>query len=139
LSDPPDPGIIPPDENPFKGRKGMARLVQAFASSLGGIQAAFRHESAFRQEVIAAVILLPIAAFVDVTIAERALLVGSVLLLLIVELLNSAIENAIDRIGYERHELSKRSKEMGSAAVMLALALLVFVWMLILLPRFLHA
>jgi diacylglycerol kinase (ATP) len=136
LSEPP---IEQPPENPFKGRKGFARLVQAFHSSLGGFEAAFRHESAFRQEVAIAIVLLPIAALVDVTPAERSLLVASVFALLIVELLNSAIENAIDRIGFERHELSKRSKEMGSGAVLLAIVLLVFTWTVILLPRFLPA
>ena len=137
MSQPPEEKILAAGENPFKGRKGFARLVQAFKSSLGGFEAAFRHESAFRQEVAIAVVLLPIAALVDVTPAERSLLAGSVFALLIVELLNSAVENAIDRIGFERHELSKRSKEMGSGAVLLAIVLLVFTWGVILLPRFL--
>ena len=136
MSQPPDPQALVP-ENPFKGRKGLARLVQAFHSSLGGLRAAFRHEVAFRQEVVVAAVLLPVAAFVEVSAAERALLVGSVFALLIVELLNSAVENAIDRIGFERHELSKRAKDMGSAAVLLAIVLLGVVWCFILLPRFL--
>jgi len=139
VNDRPEPQTAAPVENPFKGRKGMARLVQAFYSSLAGIRAAVRHEAAFRQEVVVAVVLLPVAALVDVTVAERVLLVGTVLMLLIVELLNSGIENAIDRIGPERHDLSKRAKDMGSAAVLLAIVLLVVSWTMILLSRWLAA
>ncbi len=125
----------PPPEIPFKGRTGVARIVAAFFNSLAGLGAAWRHESAFRQEVVLAAVLLPIACVVTVTPAERALLVATVLLVLIVELLNSGVEAAIDRIGPERHDLSRRAKDVGSAAVLVALVLLAAVWGIVLVPR----
>ena len=97
---------------------------------------AFRNESAFRQEVFLAAILVPVACLVDVTRVERALLIATVLLLLVVELLNAGIETAIDRISFELHPLSRRAKDMGSAAVMLALAILAVVWISVLWPLF---
>lgn len=122
-------------ESPFKGKTGVARIVQAFLNSLAGLGDAWRHESAFRQEILLAAILVPVACVVPATGPERALLVGSVLLVLVVELLNSSVEAAIDRISLDRHSLSKRAKDLGSAAVLVALALLAVVWALVLVPR----
>ena len=122
-------------ESPFKGKTGVARIVQAFLNSLAGLGDAWRHESAFRQEILLAAVLVPIACLVPVTGPERALLVGSVLLVLVVELLNSSVEAAIDRISLDRHSLSKRAKDLGSAAVLVALVLLGVVWILVLVPR----
>lgn len=127
----PDPGPA----SPFKGRTGIARIVQAFFNSLAGLADAWTHESAFRQEIALAAVTLPIACLVHVTRAERALLIASVLLVLVVELLNSGVEAAIDRIGLDRHDLSKRAKDLGSAAVLVALVLLAAVWGVILLPQ----
>jgi diacylglycerol kinase (ATP) len=127
-----DEGVV----NPFKGRTGIVRLWHAFLNSCAGLSGAFRHESAFRQEVALAAILVPVACLVDVTRVERALLIATVLLLMIVELLNAGIETAIDRISFELHPLSKRAKDMGSAAVLLALAVLGLVWLSILWPLF---
>ena len=103
-------------ESPHKGQRGLRRLFKAFFFSLSGLKLAFRHESAFRQEVALAAVLLPLACIIPVTPVERVLLIGSVLLLLIVELLNSGVEAAIDRIGLDTHRLSKRAKDLGSAA-----------------------
>jgi len=126
-------GVTPiPGESPFKGKRGLVRIVHAFFNSLAGLADAWRHESAFRQEILLAVILVPIACWVPVTHVERALLIGSVLLVLIVELLNSSIEAAIDRISFEHHSLSKRAKDIGSAAVFVSLLLLAVVWALLL-------
>jgi len=124
----------PPAESPFKGKTGAARIVQAFFNSLAGLGDAWRHESAFRQEILLAAVLVPAALAVPVTGPERALLVGSVLLVLVVELLNSSVEAAIDRISLERHSLSKRAKDLGSAAVLVTLVLLAAVWALVLAP-----
>jgi len=115
-------------ESPHKGRRGVQRLVNALFYSLSGLALAFRHESAFRQEVALAALLLPTALVLPVGAAERVLLIGSVLLVLIVELLNSSVEAAVDRIGLDTHRLSKRAKDLGSAAVLLALALLALTW-----------
>lgn len=122
-------------ESPFKGKTGVARIVHAFFNSLAGLRDAWRHESAFRQEVLLAALLLPVAFAVPMPGVERALLVASVLLVLVVELLNSGVEAAIDRISLDRHSLSKRAKDIGSAAVLVALLLLGCVWSLVLLPR----
>lgn len=124
-----------PAESPFKGKTGVERITRAFLNSLAGLGDAWRHESAFRQEVALAAVLVPAAFLVPVTGPERALLVGSVLLVLVVELLNSSVEAAIDRISLDRHSLSKRAKDLGSAAVLVALLLLAAVWGLVLLPR----
>lgn len=127
------PAVNAPDtlESPHKGQRGVRRLFNAFFYSLSGLRIAFYHESAFRQEIAIAVILIPLACFVPVSAAERILLIGSVLLLLIVELLNSSVEAAIDRIGLDTHRLSKRAKDLGSAAVFLTLVLLAITWGLI--------
>ena len=115
-------------ESPHKGQRGLRRLVNAFFFSLSGLALAFRHESAFRQEIALAALLLPTALLLPVAPAERVLLAGSVLLVLVVELLNSSVEAAIDRIGLDTHRLSKRAKDLGSAAVLVALALLLLTW-----------
>lgn len=129
------PAPAPPLESPFKGKRGVARIVQAFFNSLSGLADAWRHESAFRQEILLAAVLVPTAFAVPVGAAERAILIGSVLLVLIVELLNSSIEAAIDRISFEHHSLSKRAKDIGSAAVFVALVLMALVWAVILVPH----
>ena len=131
--------MTPPDtvESAHKSKSGLQRIVRAFFYSLSGLQLAFRHEHAFRQEVLLAVILLPIACIVPVTPVERVLLIATVLLVLIVELLNSSVEAAIDRIGLETHHLSKRAKDIGSAAVFLALVLLTVTWFLLAVPALL--
>ena len=121
-------------ESPHKGQRGVRRLVNALFYSLSGLRLAFLHESAFRQEVALAAILVPIACVIDVSAAERVLLIASVLLLFVVELLNSSIEAAIDRIGLDIHSLSKRAKDLGSAAVLMALVMLAITWGLITVP-----
>ena len=131
------PAGPPPDTaNPQKARTGLSRVWHAAGYSLQGLRAGWR-ETAFRQEAIAAVVLLPTAPWVGRGWVETALLAGSVLLVLIAELLNSGIEAAIDRIGPEWHPLSKRAKDMGSAAVLLALLLCAAVWCAALYHRFL--
>jgi diacylglycerol kinase (ATP) len=107
---------------------GMRRLVLAFVNSWQGFRGAFRFEAAFRQEVALAVVLLPLGVYLGETGVERALLVASVLLVLIVELLNTGIETVVDRIGLERHELSGLAKDVGSTAVLLSFAVLVVIW-----------
>lgn len=123
-----------PAESPFKGKTGLVRIFHAFFNSLAGFADAWRHESAFRQEVLLAAILIPVACWVPVAAVERALLVAVVLLVLIVELLNSSVEAAIDRISFDHHSLSKRAKDIGSAAVFVALVLCVLVWAIVLTP-----
>jgi diacylglycerol kinase (ATP) len=112
---------------------GLARIFRAITCSKTGIAAAFRNEAAFRQEVILCAVLLPIALWLGQTNVERALLVASLLLVLIVELLNTAVEVVVDRIGVDRHELSGLAKDLGSAAVSMAILLTVVVWVLVLL------
>ena len=123
------------EESPFKGKTGVRRLLNATRYSAEGLGAAFRHADAFRQEVIAAVVLIPLAIWLGNTGIERSLMAFAVLLVLIVELLNSAIEATVDRISLENHRLAKRAKDIGSAAVMLALLNLGLVWGLILAQR----
>lgn len=120
-------------ESPFKGKTGIQRLWNAFGYSLQGMISAFRHEEAFRQEFLLAALLIPTALFIPVGGAEKALMIASVLLVLIVELLNSAVEAAVDRISLENHLLAKRAKDFGSAAVFLSLINVAVVWALILL------
>jgi diacylglycerol kinase (ATP) len=121
-------------ESPFKGKTGVARVVQAFFNSIAGFSDAWTHESAFRQEILLACVMIPGAFMMQVTPVERAMLLAVVLLVLIVELLNSSVEAAIDRISFEHHSLSKRAKDIGSAAVFVSLCLTVLVWTVILLP-----
>jgi diacylglycerol kinase (ATP) len=118
-----------------KRATGAARLVNATRYSLDGLAAALRHEEAFRLELILAAILLPLGLWLGNDGIERALLVGSVLMVLAVELLNSAVEAVVDRASPEQHELAKRAKDYGSAAVMIALATAGAVWLLLLAPR----
>ncbi len=119
---------------PQRSRGVFARLWNALFYSLDGLSAAFRHEDAFRQEVLMALVLIPIALHMPAGGVGRALMVASVLLVLIVELLNSAIEAVTDRISLEDHVLAKRAKDMGSAAVMIALVNVPVVWTLVLVP-----
>ena len=123
-------------EHPFKGRKGLARIVHAFFNSCAGLADACRNESAFRQELMLAAVLIPVAFLLPVAPVERVLLIASVLLVLIVELLNTGVEAAIDRISFDHHSLSKRAKDIGSAAVFVALVLLAMVWGLIVPPHY---
>jgi diacylglycerol kinase (ATP) len=118
-------------ESPFKGKTGLVRIWNAFKYSLDGLRAAFRHEDAFRQEVLLAIVLLPIALFSHHSATEKALLVFTVLLVIIVELVNSAVEATVDRISLEHHRLAKRAKDIGSAAVLITILNLVLVWALV--------
>lgn len=113
--------------------KGIGRLYRAFGWSMAGLKAAFSHEAAFRQELFLCILLAPVGLYLGQTGIEKALLLGSLFLVLIVELLNSAVEAAIDRIGKEPHDLAGRAKDMGSAAVFLALLNVLAVWLLVLL------
>ncbi|MDP1660065.1 MAG: diacylglycerol kinase [Methylotenera sp.] len=119
-------------ESPYKGKTGIRRLMNAFGYSLEGFKAAFKHEDAFRQEVFLAIVLIPLAVYLGKTPIERAMMIASVLLVLIVELLNSAIEAAVDHTSTEHHALAKRAKDIGSAAVFIALTIVVVVWGLVL-------
>src|SRR5947207_13186321 len=120
-------------ESPFKGKTGVQRLWNALGYSLQGMVSAFRHENAFRQECLLAALLIPATFFIPVGGTERALMIASVLIVLIVELLNSAVEATVDRISLENHQLAKRAKDIGSAAVFLSLINVAAVWTLILL------
>jgi diacylglycerol kinase (ATP) len=120
-------------ESPYKGKTGLKRVWNAFFYSLAGLRAAIRHEDAFRQEVLLASILIPTAMFLPVSAISKALMIASVLLVLIVELLNSAVEAAVDHTSLDQHKLAKRAKDIGSAAVLLSLLNVVSVWLLILL------
>ena len=122
--------------NPHKGRTGLARVWFAARHSAAGLAAAWRHESAFRQEMVLALLLLPPALWLGTNWVERGLLIGSLLLVLIVELLNSGIEAVVDRVSLDLHELSKRAKDYGSAAVMLALLLCGGIWAAVAWQRF---
>ena len=121
--------------DPHNGATGLRRILNATRYSLEGFAADVRHETAFRQELMLAVVLLPLGLWLGTDGVERALLVGSVLMVLVVELLNSAVEAVVDRVSPEHHELAKRAKDFGSAAVMIALAITGLVWVLLLLPR----
>lgn len=116
------------NEGGVKKNRGFTRIKKAAFYSYKGVLSAFRHEAAFRQEVFFAIILIPLAHWLDVSHIERVLLVGCVVLVLIVELLNSGIEAVVDRVGYEHHELAGRAKDLGSAAVSISLILWAYVW-----------
>jgi diacylglycerol kinase (ATP) len=120
------------EESPFKGQTGLRRIWNAFSYSLSGLHAAYLNEDAFRQECLLAAALIPIALVLPSPTVGKALMIGSVLLVLIVELLNSAIEAAVDRISLDRHRLSKRAKDIGSAAVLIALINVLTTWSLVL-------
>ncbi len=123
--------------NQYKGRTGVDRIVHAAVNSVSGLRQAFVGESAFRQEVWLAAVLLPASVWLGRSWEQVALLAGSVLLVLIVELLNSGIEAVVDRVSYDWHELSKHAKDFGSAAVMLSLLLCAGIWAAALAHRFL--
>ncbi|HHJ19911.1 MAG TPA: diacylglycerol kinase [Gammaproteobacteria bacterium] len=110
------------------GNTGLRRIVLAAGYSRKGLVATFRHEAAFRQELLLSVVLMPVALWLGHTLVEKALLIAVLLLVLIVEVINSAIESVVDRQGEEHHELSGRAKDQGSAAVLLALILAALVW-----------
>jgi diacylglycerol kinase (ATP) len=122
------------DQNPHKGNRGLARAWHAAKNSWCGLVYAFQEESAFRQELTLFVVLAPIACILPVSYLEKSLLIASLIMVLVVELLNSSVEAAIDRISFEHHDLSKRAKDFGSAAVMLALLIAVLMWLAICLP-----
>lgn len=119
-------------ESPFKGKTGLTRVWNAMFYSMDGLRAAYRHEDAFRQEAWLAALLIPLALFLPASGVGHALMIASILLVLIVELVNSAIEAAIDRISLENHNLSKRAKDIGSAAVLVALINVAATWALVL-------
>ena len=119
-------------ESPHKGKTGLRRLWNAFHYSLAGFKAAYQNEDAFRQESLLAAVLIPLALFLPVGAVGKALMIASVLLVLVVELLNSAVEATVDRISLEDHQLAKRAKDIGSAAVLLSLVNLAVVWALVL-------
>ena len=120
-------------ESPYKGKTGLRHAWNALTYSLDGLSAAFRHEDAFRQEVLLALVLIPVAFYAPAPGPGKALMVAAVLLVLVVELLNSGIEAVTDRISLEDHVLAKRAKDMGSAAVMISLINVPVVWLLVLL------
>jgi len=111
---------------------GMRRIINAYGYSIAGFKACYQHEAAFRQELFALVLLLPLGLYIGQTGVERALLIGSLLLVPLFELVNSAIKAVVDRFGGEQHELSGRAKDIGSAGVFLAITLAVVVWGLVL-------
>ncbi len=120
-------------ESPHKGKTGLRRLLNALKYSYAGLKEAYRNEDAFRQEVMLSIILIPLSFFLEHSMFGRALMIASVLLVIIVELLNSAIEATVDRISLDDHNLAKRAKDIGSAAVLLSLLNLFVVWLLVLL------
>lgn len=124
------------DQNPHKGNRGLARAWHAAKNSWCGLVYALKEESAFRQELTLFVFLSPIAILLPINYFEKALLVTSLIMVLVVELLNSSVEAAIDRISFEHHDLSKRAKDFGSAAVMLALVVALLLWTAICAPIF---
>lgn len=131
-----DPSHLAPAD-PQKARSGLNRIWHATGYSIAGLRAGW-NEKAFRQEALAAVVLVPLSFWLGHGWVEVALLAGSVVIVMIVELLNTGIETAIDRIGPEWHDLSKRAKDMGSAAVLLSLLLCIGIWSAAILQRFLH-
>ena len=118
--------------SPYKGKTGLRRLWNSCGYSLAGLRAAYKHEDAFRQEVLLAIILIPLALWLPSTHIGKALMIASVLLVIITELLNSAIEAVVDRVSLEHHDLSKRAKDIGSAAVMVSLINVPITWGLVL-------
>ena len=125
-----DPAL--PESHPHKSRPGFARIWRALWYSLEGLRSAWHLESAFRQELILALILFAVVLLLPASLTQKALLIACVMLVLITELLNSAVETTVDRISLENHRLAKRAKDIGSAAVLLAMANLLLVWLLVL-------
>lgn len=122
------------NQNPHKGNKGLTRAWHAAKNSWCGLVYAFMEESAFRQELTLFALLTPIALVMPISLLEKALLVSSLVMVLVIELLNSSVEAAIDRISFEHHDLSKRAKDFGSAAVMLALFISILLWLAVCIP-----
>ncbi len=118
----------------FKGKQGLTRLFNALGYSRDGLAAAWKHEAAFREEVLLLLLAVPLALYFGQDGLARALLIGSILLVLIVEVLNSGLEAIVDKASPEKHELAKRAKDMGSAAVLLALINAAVVWACVLWP-----
>jgi diacylglycerol kinase (ATP) len=125
-------GLDPANESPFKGKTGLRRVWNALSYSLAGLRAAYLCEDAFRQEVILAALLIPLTFLLPVPWIGRGLMIASVLLVLVVELINSAIEAVVDRVSLENHRLAKRAKDIGSAAVLVTLILVLVVWVCVL-------
>jgi len=125
------------EESPFKDKRGLPRTCDALRHSLQGFAAALRHEAAFRLEALTAAVMIPLALWLDLGAAAQAMLVASVVLVLIVELLNTAIETAVDRVSLAPHPLAKRAKDIGSAAACLSLLNAALVWAVILWDRYL--
>ena len=125
-------GLDPANESPFKGKTGLRRVWNALSYSLAGLKAAYLCEDAFRQEVKLAALLIPGAFLLPVPWMGRGLMIASVLLVLVIELLNSAIEAVVDRVSLENHRLAKRAKDIGSAAVLVSLILVIVVWVCVL-------
>lgn len=119
-------------ESPFKGKTGIKRLINAFGYSIEGFKIAFQKEDAFRQECYLSIILIPLAFYLASSPIELSLMIGSVLFVPIIELLNSSIEATVDRISLDKHHLSKRAKDIGSAAVFLAIVNAILIWFAIL-------
>lgn len=122
------PETLVSEQSPFKGKTGVRRVLNALRYSMDGLRAAYTGEDAFRQEVLLAAALIPLALWLPVSGLGKALMIASVLLVLAVELINSAIEAVVDRVSLDRHTLSKRAKDLGSAAVLLALINVAAVW-----------
>lgn len=122
------------NQNPHKGNRGLTRAWHAAKNSWCGIVYAFQEESAFRQELFLLVVLTPVALFLPISPLEKCALIASLIMVLVVELLNSSVEAAIDRISFDHHDLSKRAKDFGSAAVMLALLIAALLWLTICIP-----
>ena len=118
----------------FKGKQGLTRLINALGYSRDGLAAAWRNEAAFREEVLLAIVAIPLAIVLGPTGVDRALMIGAILLILIVEILNSGLEAVVDKASPEKHELAKRAKDMGSAAVLLSLVNAVVIWLCVLWP-----
>ena len=122
------PETLVSEQSPFKGKTGVRRVLNALRYSMDGLRAAYTGEDAFRQEILLAAVLIPLALWLPVSGLGKALMIASVLLVLAVELINSAIEAVVDRVSLDRHTLSKRAKDLGSAAVLLALINVAAVW-----------
>ncbi len=125
------------NQNPHKGNRGLTRAWHAAKNSWCGIVYAFKEESAFRQELTLFIILSPVAIILPVNFLEKILLIAALIMVLVIELLNSSVEAAIDRISFEHHDLSKRAKDFGSAAVMLTLLVTALIWAAVCIPLFL--
>jgi len=118
-------------ESPYKGKTGIRRLINAFGYSMDGFSAAYKNEDAVRMEVLMSIVMVPLAIYLGKTSIERALMIACVILVVVVELLNSAIEATVDRISLENHHLAKRAKDIGSAAVLLSLLNMGIIWILL--------